>query len=301
MTGHKEEIGSMLRAARQAAGLSLQQIAGEIRIRPIYLQAIEAGQFELLPALPQTVGFTRAYAKHLHVDVEAPLSRLGEEVHRDIESRVYSEPEPLWTVSPRRVGYVGIGAVAAVVLLALAVIDFGTEPSQIASAVGPEWGAAEEPVSSSPVASAQAGNTVVMKRVPARPASAPVTAALVSRPAASAPVAVGEAAYRPETVAAGASSSVDGLIAAVPAEEAMPAGAGESAGQADRRFVTGSVYFRAKPGNDGAEIGVLDACEPVVFLGTDATDYWREVRRADGTSGWVFRDYVAGDKPAACS
>ena len=61
------------------------------------------------------------------------------------------------------------------------------------------------------------------------------------------------------------------------------------------------LFRSAAPGNDGAEIGVLDACEPVVFLGTDATNYWREVRRADGTSGWVFRDYVAGDKPAACS
>ena len=128
----------MLRAARQAAGLSLQEIAGEIRIRPIYLQAIEAGQLELLPALPQTVGFTRAYAKHLDVDVEMPLSRLGEEVHRDIESRVYSEPEPPWTVSPRRLGYVGVGAVAAIVLLALAVIDFGSSPAEIASVAEPQ-------------------------------------------------------------------------------------------------------------------------------------------------------------------
>ena len=290
MTGHKEEIGSTLRAARQAAGLSLQQIAGEIRIRPIYLQAIEAGQFELLPALPQTVGFTRAYAKHLHVDVEAPLSRLGEEVHRDIESRVYSEPEPLWTVSPRRVGYVGIGAVVGALLLGLAVFDFGSPPEQIASVSAPQFAPVQAPVSSSPVASALAGNTLLLPREQVQSPVAPVTAALASRPA------VPETAVSSEAPASGnAISSVDGSNAPA-ATEAMT-----GAGEASARFVTGSVYFRAEPDNAGAEIGVLDACERVVLLGTDATDYWHEVRRADGTSGWVFRNYVAGDKPAACS
>lgn len=281
----------MLRAARQAAGLSLQEIADEIRIRPIYLQAIEAGQFELLPALPQTVGFTRAYAKHLDVDVEMPLSRLGEEVHRDIESRVYSEPEPPWTVSPRRLGYVGVGAVAAIVLLALAVIDFGSSPAEIASVAEPKSVPAMEPFSSSPVSSAQAGNTILPQRELFRAPSAPVTAALLSRPV------VEEALPAPALEAAPVEevSSVGGSALDAAAREA--AGAGE----ASARFVTGSVYFRAAPANDGAEIGVLETCEQVVLLGNDATGYWREVERGDGTAGWVFRDYVAGDKPAACS
>ena len=50
MTRHKEEIGQTRRDARQAAGLTLKDIADKIRVRPIYLQAIETGQFELLPA-----------------------------------------------------------------------------------------------------------------------------------------------------------------------------------------------------------------------------------------------------------
>lgn len=309
MTGHKEEIGSTLRAARQAAGLSLQQIADAIRIRPIYLQAIEAGQFELLPALPQTIGFTRSYARHLDVDVEEPLSHLGEEVHRDIESRVYSEPEPLWTVSPRRAGYVGIGAVGAVILLGLAVIDFGAPEVDIAALSEPEIRFMEPRAASSPVASAQAGNTLVL-REPVPAPSAPVTASLVSRPAVpeAVPSPVEETASLSvaEAPAGEAISSVDGGTASAGAEEAAAvsgavAEAGAGAGEADLRFVTGSVYIRARPDNRGAEIGVLDACERVTWLGSDRTDYWREVRRADGATGWVFRDYVAGDKPAACS
>jgi cytoskeleton protein RodZ len=300
MTDHKEEIGNALRAARQAAGLSLKDIAGQIRIRPIYLQAIEAGQFELLPALPQTIGFTRAYARHLHVDVEEPLSHLGEEVHRDIEKADYSEPELPWTVSPRRLGYVGAGVVSGLALLALAVIDVGPPVSEIVAASDPNPVFVEPPAASSPVASARAGNTLVMKIEPVRPASAPVTAALASRPLVTAPAEFHDTTYRPEPVSApGENLSVSGSNSDLAAEE--PAQAGAGAGDADFRFVTGSVYFRAKPDNAGAEIGVLDACEQVVFLGTDGTDYWREVRRADGTSGWVFRDYVAGDKPAVCS
>src|SRR5690606_41510048 len=88
MTGHREEIARRLNEARLAAGLTLRDIADSLRIKPVYLQAIEAGQFERLPALPQTIGFTRAYAKHLDVDIEAPLTRLGE---RSEERRVGKE------------------------------------------------------------------------------------------------------------------------------------------------------------------------------------------------------------------
>lgn len=93
MSGYRDEIGQTLCTARQAAGLTLGDVAAKIRIKPVYLEAIEAGRFERLPALPQTLGFTRAYARHLKVDVEAPLARLGEEVHRHIDSADFSAPE----------------------------------------------------------------------------------------------------------------------------------------------------------------------------------------------------------------
>ncbi len=102
MKSHRDEIGHALREARQAAGLSLGDVASRIKVKPVYLQAIEAGEFDRLPALPQTLGFTRSYARLLDVDVAEPLAQLGEEVHRDIESADYSSPDPSWREIPLR-------------------------------------------------------------------------------------------------------------------------------------------------------------------------------------------------------
>jgi len=65
--------------------------------------------------------------------------------------------------------------------------------------------------------------------------------------------------------------------------------------------VTESVYFRAAPGNDGSILGVLNPCEPVRLHTGHNSAYWREVTREDGTTGWVFRDYLSDAVPAACS
>jgi len=56
-------IGAQLRAAREARGLSLEQVAAETRIPQRHLQTIEAGEFAALPARTYAIGFARTYAK----------------------------------------------------------------------------------------------------------------------------------------------------------------------------------------------------------------------------------------------
>ena len=61
----------MLREARLARGLNLAAAAEELCIRPVYLEALEAGRaFELV--LGYARGFLRAYARHVGLD-PAPL------------------------------------------------------------------------------------------------------------------------------------------------------------------------------------------------------------------------------------
>lgn len=283
MTGHKEEIARRLSEARLAAGLTLRDIAASLRIKPVYLQAIEAGQFDRLPALPQTIGFTRAYAKHLDVDLEAPLSRLGEEVHQHIENADYSGPEPIWTVSPRRIGYTVAGMFIGAGLLALAVFDLpfaGNEPiapasvDRLASPLPP----AAVPVvrSVTPVLE----NAGVLHGATPRLAAAPITADFAFQLAAA--------------TAISASTAERGVAAA--------AGADELAGQGEAyRFVTGHVYMRARPANAGAVLDVLEPCERVVLLNDDGAGQWLNISREDESSGWVYRNYLGGDKPASCS
>lgn len=56
-------IGAQLRAAREARGLSLEQVAGETRIPQRHLVTIEKGEFSKLPARTYAIGFARTYAR----------------------------------------------------------------------------------------------------------------------------------------------------------------------------------------------------------------------------------------------
>lgn len=61
-------VGEQLRAAREAKGLSLEQVAAETRIPQRHLLAIEGGDFARLPGRTYAVGFSRTYAKAVGLD-----------------------------------------------------------------------------------------------------------------------------------------------------------------------------------------------------------------------------------------
>ena len=71
---HPIKAGRLLRQAREARSLSLEQVAQATRIRVHYLSALEAGDFDALPSLAQARGFVRAYAGYLGLDGEALLN-----------------------------------------------------------------------------------------------------------------------------------------------------------------------------------------------------------------------------------
>ena len=61
-------IGAQLKAAREARGLSLEQVAAETRIPQRHLSTIEAGEFAALPARTYAIGFSRTYARAVGLD-----------------------------------------------------------------------------------------------------------------------------------------------------------------------------------------------------------------------------------------
>jgi transcriptional regulator with XRE-family HTH domain len=78
-------VGAQLHAARDAKGLTLEQVAAETRIPQRHLQAMEAGDFGKLPGRTYAVGFARTYAKAvgLDQDVVAACVRADLDAQRD--------------------------------------------------------------------------------------------------------------------------------------------------------------------------------------------------------------------------
>src|SRR5512134_2860407 len=83
------DIGSQLRAAREAQGLTVDQAFKATRIKPSFLEAIEANQFQTLPGAVQARGFVRSYANFLGLDGEHLASLL------DADKTVKSDIRPM--------------------------------------------------------------------------------------------------------------------------------------------------------------------------------------------------------------
>lgn len=73
--------GDRLRLAREAAGLSLADVATRTRITQRHLSAIEKSDFSELPGRTYVTGFARAYARA----VDLPEAEVGAAVRRELE------------------------------------------------------------------------------------------------------------------------------------------------------------------------------------------------------------------------
>ncbi|MDZ3831694.1 MAG: DUF4115 domain-containing protein [Sphingopyxis sp.] len=77
--------GDRLRLAREAAGLSLADVATRTRITQRHLRAIESSDFSELPGRTYVTGFARAYARA----VDLPEAEIGAEIRRELEEEEY--------------------------------------------------------------------------------------------------------------------------------------------------------------------------------------------------------------------
>lgn len=70
-----DELGSILRDAREMKGLTLAEVQDRIRINAQYLDALEEGAYHLLPTQVHVRGFLRNYARFLDLDPEPLLEK----------------------------------------------------------------------------------------------------------------------------------------------------------------------------------------------------------------------------------
>lgn len=70
-----DEIGHILREARENKGLTLEQVQEETRINSRFLNALELGDYGALPTAVHVRGFLRNYARFLGLDPQPLLDR----------------------------------------------------------------------------------------------------------------------------------------------------------------------------------------------------------------------------------
>jgi cytoskeletal protein RodZ len=119
--GGGSPVGERLRAAREAKGISLQEIASHTRIPIRHLEHIEKGEWAALPAATYSVGFARSYATMVGIDAAEVSQELRGELgiarsHQASPAAAYYEPADPARVPPRSIAL--IAGVLIVLLVA---------------------------------------------------------------------------------------------------------------------------------------------------------------------------------------
>ena len=160
MTDSDENIqtttaGERLRAAREAKGLSLDEIASQTRIPLRHLQSLEESDWSKLPAPTYTMGFAKSYASAVGLDrneiAEDLRAEMGGFRPDSTGSEVFEPADPARTM-PK---WLVLGAIAAIVLVVLALSWLNNRSLQPEPAQSPETAATATNEGSAPATAAQ--------------------------------------------------------------------------------------------------------------------------------------------------
>ncbi|MDA0229829.1 MAG: DUF4115 domain-containing protein [Proteobacteria bacterium] len=92
--GELPSLCADLKRARMTAGYELTDIASALRIRLVYLEALEEGRFGDLPGTTYATGFLRSYCEYLRLDSEEMVERLKRETTSGTVRRDLTFPVP---------------------------------------------------------------------------------------------------------------------------------------------------------------------------------------------------------------
>jgi cytoskeleton protein RodZ len=164
-------VGERLRAAREAKGITLDDIAAQTRIPLRHLESIEAAEWEKLPAPTYTVGFAKSYAGAVDLDRVEIGEQLREEMggqrFANTPAEVFEPADPARTM-PK---WLVIGTVLGVILLVVVMSWLNRR-----SLDQPEAAAVNAPVASAPAAAGQAPPTTAPAPAPAAQGAVVLTA-----------------------------------------------------------------------------------------------------------------------------
>src|SRR5262245_5499520 len=116
------ELGELLRRAREARGLTVQQVAAETKLPLRHLLALESGNLMGLPGRFYRRAEVRAYAQAVHLDAAVALEQLERALDIETPDTPASKPEagPERTTPWPRYALAAVGVVAVALVLGVA-------------------------------------------------------------------------------------------------------------------------------------------------------------------------------------
>ena len=112
-----QRTGAILSSAREAAGITLVDIARDTRVPVRHLKAIDIDDHSNLPALPYAIGFVKSYARAVGLDPETVAAQFRAETSKTAHVPSVPSLEPLdeRRVPGRRVVLGSLGLVVLII------------------------------------------------------------------------------------------------------------------------------------------------------------------------------------------
>ena len=109
-TNDRPGVGALLRASRLRLGEGLRDVAAILRIRHLYLEAIEEERYADLPGPTYAIGFVRAYAEHTGLDSDEVVRRFKREISgvQEAADLVFPTPIPERSIPGGAIAFVGV-------------------------------------------------------------------------------------------------------------------------------------------------------------------------------------------------
>ncbi|MDX8409162.1 MAG: helix-turn-helix domain-containing protein [Mariprofundales bacterium] len=117
------EVGQRLAQARTEQQMSLEDISNQLKLHTGQLQALESGDWSLLPHDALATGFLRQYANLLAVDVEETLTRLKSDAFNVKQPLTFPDPG----IAPNRKWAIAAAVLFVILFIAWNVMDHRTE------------------------------------------------------------------------------------------------------------------------------------------------------------------------------
>lgn len=112
-------VGEMLRAARVAKKMSIEEVSVALRIRAAQLRVIEENNINALPGMTYAIGFVRSYANFVGLDPTEVVHKFKAEYGQETGHSKLTFPEPIAENRMPNPIMMGVGAFLAIVVLVI--------------------------------------------------------------------------------------------------------------------------------------------------------------------------------------
>ena len=120
-----QTVGKFLRAERLKKALSIKDVESAISIRALYLNAIEEGNYDIVPGEVYLKGFIRNYATFLGLDSQAVMELYRQNKEQTNGNILVEKPQEVIPAKPSPSGGGGGGLTKWLTVAALAVLIIG--------------------------------------------------------------------------------------------------------------------------------------------------------------------------------